>query len=75
MNAHTQTLQGVTLDDIWAVLTRLDRQMQELRERQGMDETAYLTSTEANRTHLLQAIAEVEEGKNMVDIPLETFCV
>jgi hypothetical protein len=33
MNAHAQTLQGVTLDDIWAVLTRLDRQVQELRER------------------------------------------
>jgi PHD/YefM family antitoxin component YafN of YafNO toxin-antitoxin module len=37
-----------------------------------MDETAYLMSTDANRKHLLQAIADVDEGKNMVDVPLET---
>jgi hypothetical protein len=62
------------MEDLWVVLTRLDRQIQELRERQEMDETAYLMSTDANRTHLLRAIAEVEEGKNMIDVPLETFC-
>jgi hypothetical protein len=58
------------MEDLWVVLTRLDRQVQELRERQTMDETAYLMSTDANRKHLLQAIADVDEGKNMIDVPL-----
>jgi predicted transposase YbfD/YdcC len=69
----TRAQQNITMEDLWVVLTRLDRQVQELRERQTMDETAYLMSTDANRKHLLQAIADVDAGKNMVEVPLETF--
>jgi len=35
------------------------------------DETAYLLRTEANRQHLLAALADVETGRNLVTVPLE----
>jgi antitoxin YefM len=34
-------------------------------EYQSLDETAYLTSTEANRTALSQSLKEVAEGKTI----------
>ncbi len=37
------------------------------------DETAYLLSLAANREHLLQAVADVENGRNIVVPPQEQF--
>ncbi|MBM3878427.1 MAG: hypothetical protein FJ387_01720 [Verrucomicrobia bacterium] len=33
------------------------------------DETAYLLKSEANRRHLLEALADVEAGRNLVTVP------
>ena len=37
------------------------------------DETAYLLSSEANRQHLFEAIADVEKGENLVTISPEEW--
>lgn len=34
-----------------------------------VDETEYLLRSEANRTRLMQAINNVENGKNLVEVP------
>lgn len=34
-----------------------------------VDETEYLLRSEANRTRLMQAISNVENGKNLVEVP------
>lgn len=38
-----------------------------LKEYNSIQETLYLTSSPLNRQRLLQAIADVEEGKNLVN--------
>ena len=35
------------------------------------DETAYLLRSEANRMRLVQAISNFENGKNLVEVPLD----
>jgi len=35
------------------------------------DETAYLLKSEANKQHLLQALQNVEQGRNLVTVHLE----
>lgn len=35
------------------------------------DETAYLLRSEANRMRLVQAISNIENGKNLVEVPLD----
>lgn len=37
-----------------------------------MDETEYLLSSEANRKHLLAAIDNVENGRNLVTVDLDS---
>ena len=37
------------------------------------DETGYLLRSPANRAHLLEAIADVENGRNLVTPPPEQF--
>ena len=39
----------------------------------SVDETDYLLSNEANRSHLLRAIKNVEERKNLVEVNLEDW--
>ncbi len=39
----------------------------------SVDETEYLLSNEANRSHLLRAIQNVEERKNLVEVNLEDW--
>ena len=34
-----------------------------------VDETAHLLRSEANREHLLRALADVEAGRNLVTVP------
>jgi hypothetical protein len=41
--------------------------------RETADETEYLLGTPANRSHLLQVIDDIENGKNLVSIPAEVF--
>ena len=36
-----------------------------------VDETAYLSQSETNRQHLLAAIRNVEQGKNLIEVSLE----
>ncbi len=38
-----------------------------------VDETDYLSRSEPNRSRLLQAIENVENGTNLVEVNLETF--
>ena len=38
-----------------------------------IDETEYLLHGEANRARLLQAVRNIENGQNLVDVPLDTF--
>lgn len=38
-----------------------------------VDETAYLSQSEVNRSRLLQAIKNVENGTNLVEVNLEAF--
>ncbi|MEO1590873.1 MAG: hypothetical protein AAFU71_06235 [Cyanobacteria bacterium J06632_22] len=38
-----------------------------------VDETAYLLRSEANRERLLTAKADVENGTNLVEVPLESL--
>ena len=37
----------------------------------SVDETEYLMSNPANREHLLRAIKNVEEGRNLITVQLE----
>ena len=37
----------------------------------SVDETEYLLSNPANREHLLRAIKNVEEGRNLITVQLE----
>jgi antitoxin YefM len=39
----------------------------------SVDETEYLLGNEANRAHLLRAIQNVEERKNLVEVNLEDW--
>jgi antitoxin YefM len=39
----------------------------------SVDETKYLLGNEANRSHLLRAIQNVEERKNLVEVNLEDW--
>ncbi|MBI3194346.1 MAG: hypothetical protein HYZ34_07770 [Ignavibacteriae bacterium] len=36
-----------------------------------IDETEYLFRSPANKKHLLKAIEDVEQGKNLIQVPLE----
>ncbi len=36
-----------------------------------VDETQYLLRGEANRVRLLQAVKNIENGQNLVDVPLD----
>jgi len=36
-----------------------------------VDETAYLLRSEANRMRLAQAISNIENGKNLVEVPVD----
>jgi antitoxin YefM len=38
-----------------------------------IDETQYLLQGEANRARLLQAVRNIENGQNLVDVPLDMF--
>lgn len=38
-----------------------------------IDETQYLLQGEANRIRLLQAVRNIENGQNLVDVPLDIF--
>lgn len=38
-----------------------------------IDETAHLLSTQANREHLLRALADVEAGRNLISAPSGVF--
>lgn len=38
-----------------------------------IDETEYLLQGQANRARLLQAVKNIENGQNLVDMPLDTF--
>ncbi len=38
-----------------------------------IDETQYLLQGEANRIRLLQAVRNIENGQNLVDVPLDMF--
>ena len=38
-----------------------------------VDETAYLSKSEANRRRLLQAIENIENGTNLIEVNLEKF--
>lgn len=38
-----------------------------------VDETQYLLRGEANRVRLLQAVKNIENGQNLVDVPLDTL--
>jgi antitoxin YefM len=37
----------------------------------GVDETAYLTASEANRSRLLQAVENIKQRSNLVEVNLE----
>lgn len=37
----------------------------------GVDETAYLMATEANRTRLLQAVENIRQRSNLVEVNLD----
>jgi antitoxin YefM len=37
------------------------------------DETEHLLSTDANREHLLSAIDDISNNKNLVDVPVESL--
>ena len=39
----------------------------------SVDETDYLLGNEANRSHLLRAIKNIEERKNLVEVNLEDW--
>ncbi len=39
----------------------------------SIDETDYLLGNEANRSHLLRAVQNVEERKNLVEVNLEDW--
>ena len=36
-----------------------------------IDETAYLLRSDANRIRLMQAVGNIENGKNLVEVPAE----
>lgn len=36
-----------------------------------IDETQYLLQGEANRVRLLQAVKNIENGQNLIDVPLD----
>ena len=38
-----------------------------------VDETAYLLQTEANRTHLLRAVQNINDQRSLVDVQLDTI--
>jgi antitoxin YefM len=38
-----------------------------------VDETEYLLRTQANRTRLMQAVSNIENGKNLVKVPTDTW--
>jgi hypothetical protein len=40
-------------------------------DRDGLDETEYLMRSPANRDYLLRAIQDVNEGKNLIKVPME----
>jgi antitoxin YefM len=42
-----------------------------ISEETEVDETQYLMRSEANRRHLLQAIQDVKEGKNLMPVDLQ----
>ena len=42
-----------------------------VRDKAEEDETSYLLRTEANRRHLLEAVADVEAGRNLVSVSLD----
>ncbi len=37
------------------------------------DDTEYLLRSQANREHLLRAIKDVEEGKNLIEVDMSSF--
>jgi hypothetical protein len=37
------------------------------------DDTRYLLSSEANRKHLEEALADVNAGRNLTDVPVENL--
>ena len=45
------------------------------RAQSEEDETAYLLKSEANRMHLLEALADVEAGRNLVTVKPEELAV
>jgi antitoxin YefM len=45
------------------------------RAQSEEDETAYLLTSEANRQHLLEALADVEAGRNLVTVKPEELAV
>ncbi|MGK5095131.1 hypothetical protein WDW89_24370 [Deltaproteobacteria bacterium TL4] len=40
---------------------------------QACDDTEHLMRSESNRQHLLQSIAHIESGKNLVEVNLEDY--
>lgn len=44
-----------------------------ITEADGMDETEYLMSSAANREHLDRAIADIRDGKNVVEVDPKLF--
>ena len=56
------------------IVTRKDNKnvvILSMDEYNGIVETEYLLSTKANRDHLLKAIDEVRQGKNLIQVKLE----
>ena len=49
-----------------------DRQI-EITISEVVDETEYLLSTAANREHLLTAIDDIKNNRNLVKVPLESL--
>ena len=42
-------------------------------EIDDIDDTEYLLQSQANREHLLRAIKDVEEGKNLIEVDMSSF--
>jgi antitoxin YefM len=42
-------------------------------EIDDIDDTEYLLRSQANREHLLRAIKDVEEGKNLIEVDMSSF--
>lgn len=71
----TYHLNEAELDDrfLKAVRAQFKGKDIEVTVQEVEDETAFLMANEANRDRLLAAIANIEAGRNLVEVPLKAL--